>query len=93
MSQGRSTQQLINVSMIVTCVMAFIGIALMATFQHRHIGTPILLLAGLPAFAYLLFRCKSCGLNVTKEADGSTTHRSAWPRANPECKKCGADIP
>jgi hypothetical protein len=34
MSQGRNTQQLLNLSMIVTCVLAFTGIALMATFQH-----------------------------------------------------------
>jgi hypothetical protein len=93
MSQGRSTQQLINVSMIVTCILAFIGIALLATFQHRNLGYPILLLAALPSFTYLFLRCRSCGLNVTKEADGSRTQRSTWPRANSECRKCGADIP
>jgi len=93
MSQGRTTQQLINASMIVTCGAALIGVALIATFQHRNLGYFFLAAAIVTSLAFLLFRCKACGLNVTREADGSRTRRSSWPRANPTCRNCGADIP
>ena len=95
MSQGRGTQTRLNVLTAVT-----LGVAIALGFCLVTFGTvfhPVILgLFGLVVVLGLVgvfaHRCRQCGHDVTKDAEGVRTHKS-WPKVNETCANCGADIP
>ena len=93
MSEGRSTQSKMDMVMWASIAGGIVFLLLFLwppTQDLSWIMVGVLLLIGL---LYLTFRCPECGLSVRKEADGSKSRSDWWPKANPRCAKCGADIP
>lgn len=95
MSHGRNTQARLTVLTALTLagVLAFtICMIALHTLYHPvtiglFLGVVALGLAGVAAH-----RCPRCGHDVTKDALGVRTHKS-WPKVNPTCASCGAEIP
>ncbi len=95
MGQGRHTQSRLNVLTAITLGAAIALVFCLATFgtvMHPLIFALFGLVVVLGVTGVFAHRCRQCGHDVTKDAEGVRTHRS-WPKVNESCANCGADIP
>jgi len=95
MSQGQDTQARLNILTAVTLAVAIaLGVCLVTfgTVFHPVIFGLFGLVVGLGLVGVFAHRCRQCGHDVTKDADGVRTHKS-WPKVNESCASCGAEIP
>ncbi len=93
MSEGQSTQATVNVLTWVSAAGGVVFLILMFVVMERELAWGLVVLLLLVSIPFYLMKCKSCGLHVTKEADGTRSGARWPPMVNPQCKKCGADIP
>lgn len=95
MSQGRRTQARLNILTALTLAVA-IAFGFSLTMFGTRYAPAIFILLGIVTVLGIIgvfaHRCPKCGHDVTKDALGVRTHKS-WPKVNPTCANCGADIP
>ena len=93
MSEGRSTQAKVNVLSWASIALWILFAILFFVFGQRGLAYLAVALTVPLYLGVILARCRKCGLHVTHEADGSWSHRGVLPKVNPQCRRCGADIP
>ena len=95
MSQGRGTQIKLNVLTAITLAMAIalgVCLATFGTVEHPVIFALFGLVVVLGITGVFAHRCRQCGHDVTKDAEGVRTHKR-WPKVNETRANCGADLP
>jgi hypothetical protein len=94
MSQGQDTQTNINILMGLMIAAALAMVAVMAkTLRTSTLSLGLLgLVFLLGAITWYVGRCRQCGHDTTKDAEGERMRKS-WPLVNETCANCGAEIP
>ena len=94
MSRGRTTQVVLNILSPATLAVAVaLGASLVSPLAFGPVTWLLFGLVLLLAIASIAaHRCRTCGHDVTKDAEGARPHRH-WPKVNDSCARCGADIP
>jgi hypothetical protein len=95
MSQGRDTQEKINIWLWLTIAAALAQVSSLIILQTTRnpivwilLGV-VIVIATIGTFAH---RCPECRHDVTKDAEGVRAHKG-WPKVNETCANCGAELP